>query len=312
MHVLVTGGAGFIGSHLAEALLNRGDSVAVLDNLSSGSVENILRMQDHPRFSFSNEALDNATALDRLASRADAIVHLAAAVGVHLVLERPTETIETNVLGTHALLGAARRRGCHTLIASTSEVYGKSAALPFSEEDNLLLGPPSRIRWSYAASKLLDEFLGMAAHQEFGLPVTILRLFNVVGPRQTGRYGAVVPRFVKQALRGEPLTVFGDGAPDPLFLSCVRCCAGAAGAARSSRGHRRSDIQRWQRPRSCDWRTCATGGRSRRFNLVGPPCSIRSGLRGRIRRYAAARAGHLENRGGNRLDAISLIARNTG
>ncbi len=217
MHVLVTGGAGFIGSHLAEALLNRGDSVAVLDNLSSGSVENIRRMQDHPRFSLSNEALDNAAALDRLASRADAIVHLAAAVGVHLVLERPTETIETNVLGTHALLGAARRRGCHTLIASTSEVYGKSTALPFSEEDNLLLGPPSRIRWSYAASKLLDEFLGLAVHQEFGLPVTILRLFNVVGPRQTGRYGAVVPRFVKQALRGEPLTVFGDGAQTRCF-----------------------------------------------------------------------------------------------
>ena len=217
MHVLITGGAGFIGSHLADALLSRGDSVAVLDNLSTGSLENVRRLQENPRFTFTNEALDNGPVLDRLASRADAIVHLAAAVGVHLVLERPTETIETNVLGTHALLGAARRYGCHTLIASTSEVYGKGVAIPFSEEDDLLLGPSSRSRWGYAASKLLDEFLGLAAHQEFDLPVTIMRFFNVVGPRQTGRYGMVVPRFVNQALRGEPVTVFGDGAQSRCF-----------------------------------------------------------------------------------------------
>ena len=217
MRVLITGGAGFIGSHLAGALLNRGDSVAVLDNLSAGSVENIRPLQKNPRFSFSHHALDNGPALDRLASRADAIVHLAAVVGVHWVLQRPTQTIETNVLGTHALLGAARRYGCHTLIASTSEVYGKSAALPFSEEDDLLLGPPTRSRWGYAASKLLDEFLGLAAHQESGLPVTIMRFFNVVGPRQTGRYGMVVPRFVCQALRGQPLTVYGDGVQSRCF-----------------------------------------------------------------------------------------------
>ena len=217
MHVLITGGAGFIGSHLADALLSRGDSVAVLDNLSTGSLENVRRLQENPRFIFTNEALDNGPVLDRLASRADVIVHLAAAVGVHLVLERPTETIETNVLGTHALLGAARRYGCHTLIASTSEVYGKGVAIPFSEEDDLLLGPSSSSRWGYAASKLLDEFLGLAAHQEFDLPVTIMRLFNVVGPRQTGRYGMVVPRFVNQALRGDPVTVFGDGAQSRCF-----------------------------------------------------------------------------------------------
>ena len=217
MHVLITGGAGFIGSHLADALLSRGDSVAVLDNLSTGSLENVRRLQENPRFTFTNEALDNGPVLDRLASRADAIVHLAAAVGVHLVLERPTETIETNVLGTHALLGAARRYGCHTLIASTSEVYGKGVSIPFSEEDDLLLGPSSRSRWGYATSKLLDEFLGLAAHQEFGLPVTIMRFFNVVGPRQTGRYGMVVPRFVNQALRGEPVTVFGDGVQSRCF-----------------------------------------------------------------------------------------------
>lgn len=217
MQILITGGAGFIGSHLAEALLDRGETVAVLDNLSTGSIGNIRRLQDSSRFSFTEGGLGDRAALDRLAGRADAIVHLAAAVGVHLVLERPTATIETNVLGTHALLGAARRYGCRTLFASTSEVYGKGAALPFAEEDDLLLGPPSRSRWGYAASKLLDEFLGLAAHREFGLPVTIVRFFNVVGPRQTGRFGAVVPRFVNLALRGEPVTVYGDGTQTRCF-----------------------------------------------------------------------------------------------
>lgn len=211
MHVLITGGAGFIGSHLADALLRRGDSVSVLDNLSTGSAENIQGLQGHPCFSFAQAGLDDVSVLDELAGRADAIVHLAAAVGVHLVLEKPTQTIETNVLGTHALLAAARRSGCQTLIASTSEVYGKSESLPFSENDDLVLGPPNRTRWVYAATKLLDEFLALAAHQEFGLPLTIMRLFNIVGPRQTGRFGMVLPRLVRQALRGQPLTVYGDG-----------------------------------------------------------------------------------------------------
>ncbi|MCS6826416.1 MAG: GDP-mannose 4,6-dehydratase [Caldilinea sp.] len=217
MQVLITGGAGFIGSHLVRALLERGDRVSVLDNLSTGSFENIRVFAHHPLYSFAIDDLRNALVLDRLASEADAIVHLAAAVGVQLVVERPTETIETNVLGTHAVLAAARRYRCRTLLASTSEVYGKGVKAPFSEEDDLLLGASSRSRWSYAASKLLDEFLGLAAYREFGLPVTIARFFNTVGPGQTGRYGMVVPRFVQAALRNEPLTVYGDGTQSRCF-----------------------------------------------------------------------------------------------
>jgi UDP-glucose 4-epimerase len=217
MHVLITGGAGFIGSHLTRALLARGDTVAVLDNMSTGNLENIQPLIGQPRFSFAIDDLSNELVLDRLASQADVIVHLAAAVGVQLVVERPTETIETNVMGTHAVLRAARRYRCRTLIASTSEVYGKGVRLPFSEDDDLLLGPSSRSRWSYAASKLLDEFLGLAAHREYGLSVTITRFFNTVGPGQTGRYGMVIPRLVRQALVGEPLTVYGDGEQSRCF-----------------------------------------------------------------------------------------------
>lgn len=211
MQVLITGGAGFIGSHLVRHLLERGDAVSVLDNLSTGSFANIEPFIHHPRYQFAIDTLDNPLVLDRLASQADAIVHLAAAVGVQLVVERPTETIETNVLGTHAVLRAARRYRCRTLIASTSEVYGKGVKIPFSEDDDLLLGPSSRSRWSYAASKLLDEFLGLAAYREHALPVTVVRFFNTVGPGQTGRYGMVVPRFVRQALQHEAITVYGDG-----------------------------------------------------------------------------------------------------
>jgi UDP-glucose 4-epimerase len=217
MHILITGGAGFIGSHLIRSLLARGDSIAILDNLTTVNFDNIREFTRHPRFSFAIDDLNNPLVLDRLASQADAIVHLAAAVGVQLVVERPTETIETNVLGTHAVLTAARRYRCRTLIASTSEVYGKGVSIPFREDDDLLLGPSSRSRWSYAASKLLDEFLGLAAYREHGLPVTITRFFNTVGPGQTGRYGMVVPRLVRQALRHEPLTVYGDGEQSRCF-----------------------------------------------------------------------------------------------
>lgn len=217
MHILITGGAGFIGSHLAEALLARGDSVAALDDLSTGNFQHIAHLTGNPNFSFAIESVHNGQVLDRLASQADAIVHLAAAVGVQLVVEKPTETIETNILGTHAVLKAARRYRCRTLIASTSEVYGKSAEIPFNEEGDLLLGPSSRSRWGYAASKLVDEFLGLAAYQEYGLPVTVARFFNTVGPRQTGRYGMVVPRFVRQGLTGVPITVYGDGQQSRCF-----------------------------------------------------------------------------------------------
>ncbi len=217
MNILITGGAGFIGSHLVRALLERGDSVAVLDNLSTGRFANIAPFAGHPRFQFAIDDLNNTLVLDRLASQSDAIVHLAAAVGVQLVVERPTETIETNVLGTHAVLATARRYRCRTLIASTSEVYGKGVRVPFNEDDDLLLGPSSRSRWSYAASKLLDEFLGLAAFREYELPVTVVRFFNTVGPGQSGRYGMVVPRFVRQALGNEPITVYGTGEQSRCF-----------------------------------------------------------------------------------------------
>jgi UDP-glucose 4-epimerase len=211
MHILITGGAGFIGTHLTRRLLARGDTVSILDNLSTGNIDNIREFMGHPLYHFAIDTLDNPLVLDRLASQADAIVHLAAAVGVKLVVEKPTETIETNVLGTHAVLNAARRYRCRALIASTSEVYGKGVKIPFSEEDDLLLGSSTRSRWAYAASKLLDEFMGLAAYREYGLPVTIVRFFNTVGPGQTGRYGMVIPRFVRQALQGDEITVYGDG-----------------------------------------------------------------------------------------------------
>jgi UDP-glucose 4-epimerase len=217
MHILITGGAGFIGSHLTEELLARGDSVSILDNLTTGSFENIAHFKNHPRYTFAIEDLNNPLVLDRLASNADAIVHLAAAVGVQLVVERPTETIETNVLGSHAVLAVARRYRCRTLIASTSEVYGKGVKIPFAEEDDLLLGPSSRSRWSYAVSKLVGEFLGIAAYREFDLPVTVMRFFNTVGPGQTGRYGMVVPRFVQMALTSNPITIYGDGEQSRCF-----------------------------------------------------------------------------------------------
>lgn len=216
-HYLITGGAGFIGSHLCEALLARGDAVTIIDDLSTGRFENIEPLVSNPRFRFAIETITNEIVLDRLASECDAIIHLAAVVGVKLVVDAPVRTITTNINGTEAVLKAARRYRAPTLIASTSEVYGKGLRLPFAEDDDVLLGATRHHRWAYAASKMIDEFLGMAYHREYGLPVTLFRLFNTVGPRQVGRYGMVMPRFVGAALAGEPLTVYGTGTQSRCF-----------------------------------------------------------------------------------------------
>lgn len=214
---LITGGAGFIGSHLAERMLESGESVYVIDDLSTGSLENVSGLLSHPNFQLARASITDEVVLDRMASQADVIIHLAAAVGVRMIVERPVHTIETNVMGTEAVLKAALRYRRRTLIASTSEVYGKGSKIPFAEEDDVLLGSTARSRWSYAASKMVDEFLGLAYHAEFGLEVVPFRLFNTVGPRQSGRYGMVIPRFVRQALANEPITVHGDGSQSRCF-----------------------------------------------------------------------------------------------
>ena len=214
---LVTGGAGFIGSHLCALLLQRGHTVTVIDDLSTGPAENITDLRSHPRFQFVRETITNLQVLDRLTSQADIVIHLAAAVGVKLIVENPVHTIRTNIMGSEAVLTTANRYGCKVLITSTSEVYGKGVSVPFHEEDDCLLGPTSHSRWAYATSKMADEFMGLAYQRQFGLPVVIMRLFNTIGPRQTGQYGMVVPRFVRRALRNEPLEVFGDGSQSRCF-----------------------------------------------------------------------------------------------
>jgi len=232
----VTGGAGFIGSHLADALIAQGHRVLVVDDLSTGRIENIQHLIGHSSFHFARASVTDALVLDRLTSQADLVVHLAAAVGVQLIVERPVHTVETNVLGTEAVLRSALRYGCKTLIASTSEVYGKGSRIPFGEDDDVLLGSTSRSRWAYAASKMVDEFLGLAYHVEYKLPVVLFRLFNTVGPRQTGHYGMVVPRFVQAALKNEPLRVYGDGTQSRCFCDVadvVRALLGLAFHERS-------------------------------------------------------------------------------
>ena len=217
MRVLITGGAGFVGSHLAEALLSRGDEVFVLDNLSTGSIHNIAHLKEHARFHYTIDSITNEPLLAELVDRADTIVHLAAAVGVKLIVEAPVHTIETNVHGTEVVLKHANKKKKLVLIASTSEVYGKSVEVPFREDADLVLGPTVKHRWAYACSKMIDEFLALAYWKERKLPVIIVRLFNTVGPRQTGQYGMVIPNFVRQALAGQPITVFGDGTQSRSF-----------------------------------------------------------------------------------------------
>jgi UDP-glucose 4-epimerase len=217
VRALITGGAGFIGSHLAEALLDRGDEVDVIDNLSTGSIRNVAHLKSHPRFKYVIDTLTNEPVLAELIDRNDIVFHFAAAVGVKLIVEQPVHTIETNVHGTEVVLKHANKKKKKVVIASTSEVYGKSAAVPFREDADLVMGPTVKHRWAYACSKAIDEFLALAYYKERNLPVIIVRFFNTVGPRQTGQYGMVLPSFVRQALAGKPITVFGDGTQSRSF-----------------------------------------------------------------------------------------------
>jgi UDP-glucose 4-epimerase len=217
VRALITGGAGFIGSHLAEALLEEGHEATVIDDLSTGSIENIAHLKKRRGFGYTIDSIANEPLLAELIDQSDLVFHLAAAVGVKLIVDQPVHTIETNVRGTEVVLKHANKKKKLVVIASTSEVYGKSAAVPFSEDADLVLGPTPKHRWAYACSKALDEFLALAYWKEKKLPVVIVRFFNTVGPRQTGQYGMVVPTFVRQALAGQPLTVFGDGTQSRSF-----------------------------------------------------------------------------------------------
>jgi UDP-glucose 4-epimerase len=217
MKILITGGMGFIGSHLAERLLQRGDEVCVIDDLSTGSIENIEHIKKHPNFTYHVDTIRNYRLTAELIDACDIIYHLAAAVGVRLIVESPVNTIETNIRGTDIVLSLAAKKRKRVLITSTSEVYGKRNQVPFREDDDLIMGATSKGRWSYACSKAIDEFLAIAYWKEKRVPTVIARLFNTVGPRQTGRYGMVIPNFVQQALTGQEIKVFGDGTQTRCF-----------------------------------------------------------------------------------------------
>ena len=250
MRFLITGGAGFIGSHLAELLLSRDNEVLLLDDLSTGSMENIRHLKQYDKMKYFLDSIENRQLLAELVDEADVVVHLAAAVGVRLIVESPVRTIETNVNGTQLVLDAAVKKRKLVFIASTSEVYGKNTEVPFREGADLVLGPTSKNRWSYAASKALDEFLALAYWKEKRQPVVIARLFNTVGPRQTGRYGMVLPNFVNQALDGAPITVYGSGQQSRCFCDVQRrgrgdhtpdCYGARAGPGGEYRAHGRGD-----------------------------------------------------------------------
>jgi UDP-glucose 4-epimerase len=229
MRILITGGTGFIGSHLAGALLNDGNKVWVLDNLSTGRISNIAHLQGMPGFSFIYGSVTDKVLMSYLVDKCQVIVHLAAAVGVKLIVRKPIESILTNIQGTEIVLELAARKKPKVLIASSSEVYGKNAKVPFKENDDLILGSTTKSRWSYACSKAIDEFLALAYHRECGLPVVIMRFFNTVGPRQTGNYGMVLPTFVRQALEGKPITIFGDGEQTRTFTYVENVVQGITG-----------------------------------------------------------------------------------
>jgi len=231
VRALITGGCGFIGSHLAEALLDRDDAVTVVDDLSTGRFENVAHLVGRPGFQFAIETITNTTVMDRLISECDIVYHLAAAVGVKLIVKEPVRVIETNINGSEIVLRTCARYRKKVILSSSSEIYGKNEEVPFREDGDRIMGPTTRSRWSYACSKAMDEFLALAYAKQLDLPVIIVRLFNTVGPRQTGRYGMVVPRFVQQALAGQPVTVYGDGQQTRCFCyvgDTVRAIIGLA------------------------------------------------------------------------------------
>jgi UDP-glucose 4-epimerase len=231
MNILITGGAGFVGSHLAERYVERGDEVYVIDDLSTGSIENLQAVKGHPRFHYEIDSITNERLVAELVDLSDIVYHFAAAVGVRLIVESPVRTIETNIRGTEIVLSHASKKRKRVLITSTSEVYGKLDRVPFREDDDLVFGSTSRSRWSYACSKAIDEFLALAYWKERRVPTVIARLFNTVGPRQTGRYGMVVPNFVQQALAGADITVFGDGSQRRCFMHVADAVRGLIGLA---------------------------------------------------------------------------------
>lgn len=237
MKALITGGAGFIGSHLIEALLAEGDEVAIVDDLSTGSAGNFARFKKDSRFSYTIDTVENVPLMAELVDGADVVYHLAAAVGVRLIVESPVRTIETNLRGTEIVLAAAAKKNKPVFLASTSEVYGKSKDIPFVEDGDLTMGPTTKGRWSYACSKAIDEFLALAFFKERGLPTVIGRLFNTVGPGQTGRYGMVLPNFARQALAGEQITVFGDGSQTRCFCHVKDSVRALVGIMRDGRGY---------------------------------------------------------------------------
>jgi UDP-glucose 4-epimerase len=316
MRALITGGAGFVGSHLADWLLGHGHEVLVLDDLSTGSIDNIAHLKADPRFHYSIDSVLNEPVLAELVDGADVVFHLAAAVGVKLIVEQPVRTIETNVHGTEVVLTHANKKKKLVLIASTSEVYGKNAAVPFSEEADLVLGPTTKHRWAYACSKAIDEFLALAYWKEKKLPVIVVRLFNTVGPRQTGQYGMVIPNFVQQALAGQPITVFGDGTQTRSFTyvgdvvdALARLAQEPAAIGRAGAGRDWARVQCRQQLRGFDPRAGRARQDADRQRLRDRDRSVRRGLRGRVRGHAPARAGHLADSRPDRIRTASPARR---